>query len=436
VPAPGMPATPAPGKSLAETNAELMAYFDTENNVYTASQITRLYKGDISWKCRQCEYSWDEAPKVVSRRRNYCQQCASNLPTKKTARPGKSVTDLYPEILNYFSPEENPGIELSTLTPMSCVDINWICERGHHFTSTLSRRVVSLFKDKTRSKGCQECTKIIKATPPEGKSFADMYPEKAKMWNFQKNFPLTPYDINPQSPKSYYWTCEEGHERNVSAASMVKFGCRECNSTNERYQAKEGKALSDLFPDIAKDWHPTKNGKLDPKKIGPRSKKDIEWLCKNGHEKIQKIHLRVLAGGCDECVSSQSSNSEETFRRLCKASKLFSNVSPVTTRLDEVRWETRDNRRMSIDIAVTYKNEAKPILIEYDGWFYHSNDTFADRVQKDEYKTRRLLDAGYKVIRIREAVVNKETKILDIQHPHLLQLVYQHKYKVDDQNIG
>ncbi|HSN23256.1 MAG TPA: zinc-ribbon domain-containing protein, partial [Methylomicrobium sp.] len=38
-----------------------------------------------------------------------------------------------------------------------------------------------------------------------------------------------------------------------------------------------------LRPDLAKEWHPTKNGNLGPKDVTPGSAKKIWWLCEKGH---------------------------------------------------------------------------------------------------------------------------------------------------------
>src|SRR5437762_2142862 len=42
-----------------------------------------------------------------------------------------------------------------------------------------------------------------------------------------------------------------------------------------RYQ----KTLSDLFPEVAKEWHPTRNGAIRPDSISPFSKKKVWWQC-------------------------------------------------------------------------------------------------------------------------------------------------------------
>ncbi|MED4634714.1 zinc-ribbon domain-containing protein [Peribacillus frigoritolerans] len=38
--------------------------------------------------------------------------------------------------------------------------------------------------------------------------------------------------------------------------------------------------LETIFPELAKEWHPTKNGKLTSEDVTDGSKKVVWWLCK------------------------------------------------------------------------------------------------------------------------------------------------------------
>ena len=44
------------------------------------------------------------------------------------------------------------------------------------------------------------------------------------------------------------------------------------------------KSLAYRFPELAKEWHPTKNGVLTPSDITYGSKQIVWWKCKIGHE--------------------------------------------------------------------------------------------------------------------------------------------------------
>jgi hypothetical protein len=42
--------------------------------------------------------------------------------------------------------------------------------------------------------------------------------------------------------------------------------------------------LKVLYPEIAKQWHPVKNGQLTPDKVTPYYYKKVWWQCDKGHE--------------------------------------------------------------------------------------------------------------------------------------------------------
>jgi|SaaInlStandDraft_7_1057024.scaffolds.fasta_scaffold262897_1 hypothetical protein len=42
--------------------------------------------------------------------------------------------------------------------------------------------------------------------------------------------------------------------------------------------------LEILYPDVAKEWHPTKNKLLTLKDVTPGCNKKVWWKCKGGHE--------------------------------------------------------------------------------------------------------------------------------------------------------
>ncbi|MFC5732536.1 MULTISPECIES: zinc-ribbon domain-containing protein [Bacillaceae] len=37
-------------------------------------------------------------------------------------------------------------------------------------------------------------------------------------------------------------------------------------------------------PEIAKQWHPTKNGSTRPDEVGAYAREEYWWLCENGHK--------------------------------------------------------------------------------------------------------------------------------------------------------
>lgn len=79
---------------------------------------------------------------------------------------------------------------------------------------------------------------------------------------------------------------------------------------------------------------------------------------------------------------------------------------------------------MRVDILATLRTaDVVPVAIEYDGQYYHSSPLSQ---QNDFEKTMRLLEKGFYVVRIREAMGSRQLPLLPIQSPRLLQL--EHAY--------
>jgi len=69
-----------------------------------------------------------------------------------------------------------------------------------------------------------------------------------------------------------------------------------------------------VHPDIAGQWHPTKNGKLTARDVTVSSAKKVWWQCNKGHEWQTAIYNRSRGKGCPYCqgVKVCSDNCLET----------------------------------------------------------------------------------------------------------------------------
>ncbi|MGE5258432.1 MAG: zinc-ribbon domain-containing protein [Hyphomicrobiales bacterium] len=56
-----------------------------------------------------------------------------------------------------------------------------------------------------------------------------------------------------------------------------------------------------LRPDLAREWHPTKNGSLGPKDVTPGSRRQAWWLCEKGHWWQARICDRSRGMKCTFC---------------------------------------------------------------------------------------------------------------------------------------
>ena len=71
------------------------------------------------------------------------------------------------------------------------------------------------------------------------------------------------------------------------------------------------KSLADTHPEVAKQWHPTKNGDLTPEDVTKGSKKRLWWKCDKGddHEWSATVNNRTSGSNCSICRGLKVVNS-------------------------------------------------------------------------------------------------------------------------------
>ncbi|WP_373370681.1 zinc-ribbon domain-containing protein [Brachybacterium paraconglomeratum] len=67
-------------------------------------------------------------------------------------------------------------------------------------------------------------------------------------------------------------------------------------------KSPRGEALSTAHPEIATQWHPTRNGELTPDQVSRGSHRRVWWACEQGHEWEAVINNRARGTGCPECA--------------------------------------------------------------------------------------------------------------------------------------
>ena len=64
-----------------------------------------------------------------------------------------------------------------------------------------------------------------------------------------------------------------------------------------------GNSLGEKFTNVAKDWHPKRNGNLTPFDVTYVSGKKVWWICENNHEYSTKVFYKTIRGnGCKYCL--------------------------------------------------------------------------------------------------------------------------------------
>ncbi len=106
----------------------------------------------------------------------------------------------------------------------------------------------------------------------------------------------------PNSNMKVWWKCDKGkdHEWIVSICNRVSgTGCPICAN----YIVKQSNSLQETHPELAKEWHPTKNKELTPSQVAAGSNKKVWWKCEKGddHVWLAKLSDRKKGLKCPIC---------------------------------------------------------------------------------------------------------------------------------------
>lgn len=76
---------------------------------------------------------------------------------------------------------------------------------------------------------------------------------------------------------------------------------RDQTAIAEQYSGQQQNSLEKVFPEIAKEWHPTLNNGLTPDKISYGSTLEVQWICSEGHVYPSTVNARTSGKGCGFC---------------------------------------------------------------------------------------------------------------------------------------
>ena len=141
---------------------------------------------------------------------------------------------------------------------------------------------------------------------------SDADPVVASEWLYSKNAGWGPDHVSRASGVRCWWECPlclREYKAQVASRTVGKTGCPYCASK----RVCSDNALSILFPDVASEWHPNKNGKLKPADVMHASGKRVWWLCKKcKHEWNSVICDRTAPqSGCPACYEARMQYARE-----------------------------------------------------------------------------------------------------------------------------
>lgn len=282
---------PSKNNNAAVRFPHLLDDWDAENNDKNLYDLLPNTKYLASWVCHTCGHRWRT---MLSNRAcaggSKCPACARNAPgmTEKDW----SLAAKAPKMATLWNPDKNGNITPDQVMAQSNKRYWWRCEKGHEWQGSPNS-----MKKVPPSQLCPYCSNRL-ACPENCLETLD--PELAAQWHPEKNGALTPRDVTATSSKDVWWLCGCGHtfHTRIYSRHIKHTGCPYC--ANLKVSADN--CLAKVFPLLAQEWHPVKNGDLTPKDVTAQSTKSVWWLCEKKHEWQMQVAKRSVRGqGCPFC---------------------------------------------------------------------------------------------------------------------------------------
>ncbi len=366
--------------SLANTYPEIAAeWHPTKNGSLKPENVTTSSNKKVWWKCSKgYDHEWltSVGHRTGKDNRTKCPCCANQ---KLSITNSLGIN--HPEVAAEWHPTKNGALTPQNIISGTHKKYWWKCNKGpdHIWEASPGKRI--------EGKGCPYCSgNKVSVT----NSLLINQPRIAAEWHPTKNGSLKLKNVTTGSNKRVWWKCNEGpdHEWEATISNRVARGsnCPCCAHA----KLSVTNCLSTLFPKIAAQWHPTKNGQLKPNQVIAGTDRRVWWQCSNNHrhEWLASVVKRTYTGrNCPKCDLTPRSRIE-----IFLAHELthFFEID-----VDESNIQLPGAKRdLMVDIII----HNQKLIIEYDGSYWHQT---SKKKKIDVKKTQQLIDLGWKVIRIR-----------------------------------
>lgn len=365
-------------KKYVSDYPELVAEWHPTRNGNKSTEDVRHRSNKLAWW--QCEEGHEWAATIDNRRRGTgCPYCAGRKPS-----PEYNFAALHPDLLAEWDYKKN-STPPDKFLPRSGKLVWWCCQRGHEWQAAISSRPRN---------GCPYCSGLY-VLP--GQSLADLNPTLCQQWDYEKN-EKDPSEYAPKSGKKVWWRCPNGEDHSwlavihsrTSEDDGLGVGCPFCSGK----QASATYNLASVRPDLAAEWHPSKNLKA-ASDFTPFSNRRVWWMCDRGHEWQTAINNRSNGRRCPKC------NNQTSLPEV----RLFTEISGAGFQV----LSRHKLGGIEVDLFLPELNAA----IEYDGRYWHS-----EKAESDALKQANIEAKGIRLIRIREHPLPKINDVDIIVSPH------------------
>jgi hypothetical protein len=284
---------------LATSHPEIAVQWDYERNAPTTpSEVISGKTQKFWWRCSRA-HEWQAT--INSRKMGSDCPVCHNL----TLLVGyNDFETTHPEVAASWHPIKNGARTPKEFIAASGERFWWVCDKGHEWQISITAR-------KTGN-GCPICD--MKRLVVGVNDLATLYPDVAASWNSELNGLLSPEQVLGGGNKKFWWSCPQGHHWKKSVGGRIAgHGCPVCHGTQLLTGFND---LATTHPEIARQWHATKNLPRTPESVNALGRTKVWWVCEQAHEWQAVISSRKQGIGCPVCSNLQFLEGVNDFATL------------------------------------------------------------------------------------------------------------------------
>lgn len=388
---------------------ELLKEWDYNKNKKLPNEYTTYSNESVWWKCSSCGYEWKS--KIGNRTKlNRGCPCCANL---KIVTEINDLATTNPELLKEWHPSRNTGISPYKVPAGSRKKVWWLCPNGHEYQASLLHRKhgtnCPICNSGRQTSFAEQCVfyYVKKLYPDAMNRYKAPWLKRMELDIFISsiNYAIE-YDgaawhriENLKREQEKYKLC---HENNIKLIRLrenfaplgsdiadYQFGDKkdlyktknleivldqllsflnfagfhhsiDINIERDKTEIRESFLKSEiknsfetLYPLIAKEWHPTKNGILKPNMFKPHSDVKVWWICpvcKNEYQAT--IGSRSSGTGCPICGIEKSK-----LPKCKKVAMIDIKTNKIVREFKSISEASREIKINSSNISMVCKNQ-------------------------------------------------------------------------------
>lgn len=345
-----------PKQLLKDSHPDLFKEWDYfKNKEIDPLQVATHSHKNVYWICSKNKlHKWRA---IVNNRSkgNNGPTCSNRVVSKYN-----SLAFTHPQLLEEWDYKKNYPLSPEKITAGSHAKVYWKCliNDDHSWAARIDQRIFS------RGKGTN-CPYCVGKIASNENNLSKSHSELVNEWHPTKNT-LKITDVTAGSSRMAWWVCpvDSSHVWEARISSRVEgWGCPYCS----KFKVNYSNSLEKTHPRLAKEWHPTQNGKLKPKDVTSGSTLYAWWQCSKDSEHVWKAEIRNRGKGRDCPVCGSLKNKSENILL-----KIVEELFPKEQVLYRARPEFLGRKELdiylpSLKIAIEYMGKQHYQPIDYFG---------------------------------------------------------------------